>query len=451
MYMNFSVGGQVDINYSVIAGYSMDNKTVYIFNDSTMALLYSQSYPESILGSFVQTIFHGGVYSYMAIHVTASCVYFQANNSQYLVMNFNQTVAGGLAGSALSALAIHVDPLLNSPTNSQYYQCGFNVAFANKQIYYVYVNVTINFVISIASGGNFIYCFNSSVFLLQTFPEQVQIMITDSSSIVLVQNNVTKSMYAYNFWNGSIISIPSSISLQTCNWIFSYQNLFYLLQWGALYQISVSSNAISVGNTQIFGLPNNYFVTQGGAIDAWFAVGGPFIYPNKNCTGNSNWNGTACATYNCIDLHCSNCPIAASVCSICLAGFNLTGTYICLAFVPIGTNTTNITNNGTLSGNISNWPSNIAVMPFGAWNQLDGTIWKIILEYLFNLLLLLNKVPGSRRVLRPVFFYYPNLDDIYMYSYHDRLYGPTAQTVLDRLSLLQSNKWELLNMTVLMS
>jgi len=43
----------------------------------------------------------------------------------------------------------------------------------------------------------------------------------------------------------------------------------------------------------------------------------------------------------------------------------------------------------------------------------------------------LNKVPGSRKLLKPIFSYFINIDDIWMYNYHNRTYDAIVEEVFN--------------------
>lgn len=43
-------------------------------------------------------------------------------------------------------------------------------------------------------------------------------------------------------------------------------------------------------------------------------------------------------------------------------------------------------------------------------------------------------VPGARRVVSPLFYYFGIFDDIYFYQFQDRVYGQTMNTVFKQLN-----------------
>jgi len=56
---------------------------------------------------------------------------------------------------------------------------------------------------------------------------------------------------------------------------------------------------------------------------------------------------------------------------------------------------------------------------------------------------MLNKVPNSRRLLRPLFSFFSNFDDLWLYNYVNATYNPVMQSTFDLIQKLEEEKWEL--------
>jgi hypothetical protein len=54
-------------------------------------------------------------------------------------------------------------------------------------------------------------------------------------------------------------------------------------------------------------------------------------------------------------------------------------------------------------------------------------------------------IPAARRIVTPLFFYFGIFDDIYLYQFHDRLYGDTMNAVFNMINNVQIAKWSLFN------
>jgi len=47
-----------------------------------------------------------------------------------------------------------------------------------------------------------------------------------------------------------------------------------------------------------------------------------------------------------------------------------------------------------------------------------------------------NTVPGSRKVLQPIFTFFVNFDDLWLYNYHEREYDIVVASVFDSVQKL---------------
>jgi hypothetical protein len=47
-------------------------------------------------------------------------------------------------------------------------------------------------------------------------------------------------------------------------------------------------------------------------------------------------------------------------------------------------------------------------------------MFAILLDYTLNgsVILAANQIPGARRILKPIFLYFSNFDDLMLYNYH---------------------------------
>lgn len=62
---------------------------------------------------------------------------------------------------------------------------------------------------------------------------------------------------------------------------------------------------------------------------------------------------------------------------------------------------------------------------------------------MISLLKKLISIPGARRVVSPVFYYFGAFDDIYLFQFHDRVYGETMKAVFATLNDIERSKWSL--------
>ncbi len=48
----------------------------------------------------------------------------------------------------------------------------------------------------------------------------------------------------------------------------------------------------------------------------------------------------------------------------------------------------------------------------------------------------LNKIPGSRKILRPLFMFFGNFDDLWLYNYINTTYDHIVQDTFDSIQKL---------------
>jgi hypothetical protein len=57
---------------------------------------------------------------------------------------------------------------------------------------------------------------------------------------------------------------------------------------------------------------------------------------------------------------------------------------------------------------------------------------------------LLNSLPGSRTIIKPVFSFFVNFDDVWLYIYHQREYNKITNTFFAMNQALETEKWKIL-------
>jgi hypothetical protein len=71
------------------------------------------------------------------------------------------------------------------------------------------------------------------------------------------------------------------------------------------------------------------------------------------------------------------------------------------------------------------------VLPFLAeLSWLEDFFW-----FILNLTKEVISVPAMRK-LSPIFFYFSSFDDLYLYMFHDRLYGPTMNELFIQVNAI---------------
>ena len=118
------------------------------------------------------------------------------------------------------------------------------------------------------------------------------------------------------------------------------------------------------------------------------------------------------------------------------------------------TNITDSTINPNLSSNSTN--NNVVVQPFYQNSFVTDDNFKTYQETLSTILqndalLFLNMIPGSRKIIKPVFSFFINFDDIWLYIYHPREYNKVVNTFFAMNEALESEKYKLLPFSKLWS
>ena len=176
-----------------------------------------------------------------------------------------------------------------------------------------------------------------------------------------------------------------------------------------------------------------YNLVMGLNFDLIYVAGESYIYKMGYCLGQSYFDGTACVNYNCFDTMCTNCWMHSNPCGVCNPGYPRTDTYGCSGSPP------NTTANFTVSNTTnSTTPSNSNnTIPTGINHTTNSTTSLIstflsgqgqdFISFLSNLLKFSISLPSGRRIVYPLFYFFGNFDDIYLYSFHDAFYGRVAE------------------------
>lgn len=59
-------------------------------------------------------------------------------------------------------------------------------------------------------------------------------------------------------------------------------------------------------------------------------------------------------------------------------------------------------------------------------------------------MLTLNSLPGGRTILKPIFAFFINFDDLWLYIYHPRQYNKVINTIFAITQSLEAEKWKLI-------
>ncbi len=125
----------------------------------------------------------------------------------------------------------------------------------------------------------------------------------------------------------------------------------------------------------------------------------------------------------------------------------------CIFIVPVITNgtgneTSNGTGNETSNGTITN--NEIINGTINSTELVNITSTLISNDALSSMLRnpslrLLNIIPSSRKLMRPIFAFFFNFDDLALYYYHDRPYGATFSGFFKELNNFEAEKWALID------
>ena len=137
------------------------------------------------------------------------------------------------------------------------------------------------------------------------------------------------------------------------------------------------------------------------------------IVDSTPCPSSAYWNSS--------QVQCQPCPVTCTACilstncSSCSSGYQLASNWTCIA-------NSSSPNNSSSSGNTGNNINYTTSINSTHGGQLAT------LKYLVNVLLtnpglvFLNRIPGSRKML-PFLCYLVNIDELWLYMYHENNYG----------------------------
>ena len=67
------------------------------------------------------------------------------------------------------------------------------------------------------------------------------------------------------------------------------------------------------------------------------------------------------------------------------------------------------------------------------------------LTFLKMIITKLISIPGARRIISPVFYYFGIFDDLQLYQYHDREYGEVMTSLFETINSVEDQKWKIIN------
>jgi hypothetical protein len=73
------------------------------------------------------------------------------------------------------------------------------------------------------------------------------------------------------------------------------------------------------------------------------------------------------------------------------------------------------------------------------------------MKYLKMLMSFLISIPGARRVISPVFYYFGIFDDMFLYQYYNRTYGDTISAFFVNINEIESKKWSIIDYRSILS
>lgn len=76
---------------------------------------------------------------------------------------------------------------------------------------------------------------------------------------------------------------------------------------------------------------------------------------------------------------------------------------------------------------------------------LDSQLVKDLTKLSMQLTYAAIQIPAARKIATPLFYYFGNFDDLYLYSLHKREYGDTMNSLFSYISGLEANKWSILS------
>jgi hypothetical protein len=278
-----------------------------------------------------------------------------------------------------------------SLSNSNVYQ--FNFSFSFK----------FNFTIGHYDPHNFTYA-NSVIY---SSPSPINSLLV-ASSLLLMQANSTGLCTIYN-GNTSQVGTTSNIPTDQNQRFLSLLGRFYLLQSTGMSIVNYNStsNVLSYGSLTSGLVNNTYNFVWGPYIAPFYTPGQPYIYKGGLCGGQSFMNGTSCVNYTCLVDNCTSCNVSPYLCSVCQDGFAINSNNTC-DFIPAPTIIDNLRES------------------FAFLEEPATTVKEILSDAI--------SFPATRRLIAPFFAYFGIFDDLYLFQFHDRLYGTTMNSLFNSIN-----------------
>lgn len=354
-----------------------------------------------------------------------------------------------------------------------------------------YINITYNYFQSIKSSGgmsliriavalSFRYNFASQSYDLTTglsfvFIGSLAYTVTSmmmANGVLLMQEQGGGLMIQY----GSAIGTPAyydpSIGASPIFNFFINGGIYYILFSGGLVSVNLSLfNANILSSSLVSSLPTaSYRLIFSSLLNVLYAPSTQVIY-KSTCIGQFGYDVVGnCVSYNCMVAGCKECKLTANTCGLCDTGYTwgedlkcsvgTTAIYPTILITPPTANSTTIPSNPTTTtGNTTTTPVNTTNNPAipnitagetSQFHQLfpifqDYAFLEDLFWFLVNMTKKLISVPAAR-IIAPIFYYFGNFDDLYLYMYHDRLYGSTMKELFMHINVIETAKWQIVNM-----
>ena len=270
--------------------------------------------------------------------------------------------------------------------------------------------------------------------------------------MILLQANNSGNIYGFNSTTGYSINFDINVPKDDLVSFFSFDSCDYLLtntQLLLLYYYPGSTLYSVVTNISNFPV-NNFVQTFGTYFDLLLIPFTSNVYISSRCYPQEWFDGTSCVGFTCNDPNCAACSNLPNLCTTCAANYNVAADGSCSSAGNISNSTSNSTNssnqtnanstnstlNSTTSNNSTNSTTSNNTFPFFPFNPfsnnesfnmflglLESTWTKRIYETAKQITLLTIAVPAARRIASPLFYYFGNFDDLFLYSFHRRAYG----------------------------
>ena len=156
---------------------------------------------------------------------------------------------------------------------------------------------------------------------------------------------------------------------------------------------------------------------------------------------------SSCMSYSCTNIDCFSCSLTSTVCSICNSGFTRDDLYQC----SNSTSNINSTNANSSQENNANL-SNQSISSYSPNYYSSSLFFFFDIQWIYDLLAFLIElvkniidVPTARKIVTPLFYYFSNFDDLYLYSLHNREYSDAMNSLFQQIANIENKKWTLLS------